>query len=165
MIGNITETQKTFYLQEYKKLSDELAWMMNHANSLLQYVILASAAVLTWIFTQSIGVAENHFCYKIPKNIVDLVLWIPFSISLLAFLVAIASQYKANEIGKYLREIEKKFDVDGWEKHLSNLCKWPTLVVFICWVALLVGTFNLVQNHGFFHENETQICTSKPAPS
>jgi hypothetical protein len=87
-------------LEEFKYLTGEITARSKELSDLERYIILAVAAIYTWMLSTTTSLTAG------TAN--DLIWWIPFALSILALARTITYQRRLAMISRYLRDTQHK---------------------------------------------------------
>ena len=116
------------------------------AETLIQYSVLISAAVFSWLATQEFAALSKNtaisnstlFSYPLTR----LVWGIPFAGTIVIGIIGAAQYLRIKEMGEYLLKLENAMGNSrlGWEAFLAKKPYTVAPVFFIAWFTLFLGT-------------------------
>lgn len=135
IVANFGKSYTEFALAEFEALRSELLSLITESRTLELSALGAAGAIWTWLLTRPTSVAGDEFV---------LVAGIPFLLTVLAIVRAVAIYLKIRGIGVYQREVERKFYASvphlGWERSLPRRKALIAISSAVFWVALLGST-------------------------
>lgn len=148
----MTESESKFHIEEYKELRKEVLEKITKAETLIQYTILISAAVFSWLATQESAVAHASVTQSEATihlhPLARMAWWIPFASTVVAGIVGIAQYIRIKEMGEYLRKLEEAMGNSslGWEAFLAKKPYTVSPVFALAWLTVFIGTGYIAYN-------------------
>jgi hypothetical protein len=127
------QTQQ-FLLDEFNTLRREIEAQMGALRDLIQYALLVSAAIWTWLFTRT------------KRGLPSIAAFIPPLLSVLLCARALTLSLQIGKIGNYIFEVEQKLGLPaglGWE-HYRQTLGWSVQVDIAAdalWAAIILMNF------------------------
>jgi len=114
------DKRQEFHIEEFKTLKSEIAANILRSTNILQYVILGSAALYS--FLMGFGEKTRDSPLHVPPPALTILWLIPSSMTLIGSLVCITSLMSIKVTGRYLLELEKTVGIKnlGWESFFAN---------------------------------------------
>lgn len=129
--------QKDFLLKEYESLRKELEFLSKDLRSLERYVIISISGVWGFLLTQSHSQPDPNVDYIRFLKLAWRGLPIIFSS---CGIVRAASLYMGiNKISEYLRWVEKKLELAGWETYNNGIPWQFAASLILIWSAILLA--------------------------
>lgn len=77
--AEMNKAEDGFHLEEYKQLRTEVLSLLARLDTALQYAVIGSALVYSWIIVQGFGVLKPspNPCLELPPVIIEVGAWIP----------------------------------------------------------------------------------------
>ena len=144
MPDNTTQfSQEKFLIEEFKALRQEIDKRLEEGIKLLQFSVVAIAAVYAWL-----SHAGDDRLHRIGW-------WGPVLIAVFGIFQACATGVRILQMGEYLQGVERRFGVEGWQTSLieGKLKKWnfqPGVVgaaYLVSWFALICVTVTIALGH------------------
>ena len=142
----MTESESEFHVEEYKELRKEVLDKITKAETMLQYGVVISAAVFSWLATHE-AAAQAAALQTTKAGLVlnplsRLAWWIPFAATVVIGMIGLAQYIRIKEMGKYLKLLESALGNSelGWEKFLARKKYTVSPVFALAWLILFLGT-------------------------
>jgi hypothetical protein len=165
----MNDNERNFHMEEFKQLKTEVYSFGNSAISLVQYTLLGTVVIFSWLITQGLGIESSVACLKIPLEILTFSWYIPSGFSIMAAFGAIILLYRVLQLGSYLKELEYKLGNSelGWEKYLSgNKALLFGLAGIMFWVVLICANIWIASKiNAIIKPNNTHYCTASKSSS
>ena len=142
----MTESESKFHIEEYKELRKEVLEKITKTETLIQYAVLISAAVFSWLATQESVVTSTIVAQSKPTILLHplarIAWWIPFASTFVIGIVGIAQYIRIKEMGEYLMKLEGAMGNSrlGWEAFLAKKPYTVSSVFALAWLTLFIGT-------------------------
>jgi hypothetical protein len=113
------DKRREFHIEEFKALREEIASNMSRSVAMLQYVLLGSAAVYS--FLVGFGEKDGSYLEHVPRPGLYILWLTPFILCVMGALNHWSSVRYIQSVGRYLLKIENGIGLPslGWEKHFS----------------------------------------------
>lgn len=124
-----------FHAAEFNTLKSEVSELIKSANANLQYGLIASAGIVSWLVTKPLsGNGRGETALHIGS-------WLPIVVSGTFALLSFAAARRIKVIGSYLSRLENElaFSGFGWESYLRTQFPSFELLHWCAWLALLVA--------------------------
>jgi hypothetical protein len=142
----MTDSELKFHIEEYKELRKEVLEKITRTETLIQYSVLLSAAVFSWLATRDLSIKTAAATVKVVMNsdhpLIKMAWWIPFLSVVTMGLLGLVQYSRVEEMGKYLMKLEDAMGNSqlGWEKYLSAKPYTISSAFAAAWFLILVAT-------------------------
>ena len=131
----MSDSQFAFYQSEREFLLRQIDSDIQETRRIERLVILAAAAVYTWLATESSD-QTGQFAWA---------WWIPFGITVLGIVRSFAILQRISVMANYIKHIEEKYatidGLPGWRNYFHRQGRGKvTRAVSVSWVILLITT-------------------------
>jgi len=162
------KAQNAFHLEEYKQLRTEILSLLTRLDTVLQYAVIGSALVYSWIVVQGFGVLKplSNPCLKLPSQIIEIGAWIPPALVLILGLFALTTWRRISEMGAYLARLEGRLGSVmeatrlGWEHRKGGSGAFPLTAVV--WIALIGSVWYATHDIRSMVSVTTAPCSDAP---
>jgi len=127
--------QHQFHLEEFKLLHKEIEESSKGCREIMQWTLLASAAMYGWLAT--------HSPVDPSASLTAMVRYIPFVLTFYGSVATAAWMLRVRTISIYLLKIEDVIGAPllGYERHLRQRRPILTTIGAVFWILLMIGNF------------------------
>jgi hypothetical protein len=141
--AELKKAEDGFHLEEYKQLRTEVLSLLTRLDTVLQYAVVGSALVYSWMIVQGFGVLKQSPCpcLKLPSEIIKIGSWIPLALVGMLGSFAITTWLRIVNMGRYLKRLEDRLGNQtekpplGWQHREGK--SGAVLLTITVWIALI----------------------------
>jgi len=134
-----------FHLEEYKCLRAEINNSIEKIFLIVQFVPLASAAMIAWLATNATRTVGEKICLSMPFSALGLLWKVPIVLGFVGLFFSLLQIFHVFRIGDYLLFLENRYGYDnaefGWERRLKRKNIWTVGGLLFIWTLFLSGCY------------------------
>jgi hypothetical protein len=132
-----------FHFEEYRCLRSEINNSIEKIFMMVQFVPVASAAMVAWLATNSTKTVGEKICLNIPTDALSMLWKVRIILGVMGLLFSILQMRHVFKIGDYLRFLEEYYGSSderfGWERRLQRRSAGGMAGVVAVWVIFIAG--------------------------
>jgi hypothetical protein len=127
------DDQRAFLIEEYKSLREEVKAYLEFGRTEERYAVVSCG--LLWAFL-------------ISHHLTSGLLWaVPIVLILTLIFIRYRTSAHITYLGRYLKDVEKQFEVKGWEHFEREKWRWPgNRIIAFLFLAVTIAAWYLRSN-------------------